>query len=457
MNRIQGRAGIVLILVAALLVGALFFTGEYLIEGGDWVIFSGSPHVYNGGNIGCGTVTDRDGNLLLDLTAGRTYSGDAALRLSTVHWLGDRQGYISAPALAHYAEEMAGYDVLNGVYSYANAGGAAELTLSAQVQKVALEQLGSRKGTVAVYNYQTGQLICAVTTPTYDPDNVPDIAGDTTGAYEGVYLNRLTQSVYIPGSIFKTVTAAAALESIDGIEDMTFECTGKYVINGGKVTCESKHGTLTLKKALEKSCNCAFAQVAELLGGETLQYYVDQFQITKGVTFDGITTAAGGFDVSSGDMLEVAWSAVGQGNDQVNACRFLTYMGAIAGGGIGVEPYLVERIQVGSSTAYQAKAVSTGRIMSTATALTLQQYMRGNVQNNYGDENFPGLTVCAKTGTAQVEGSEKSTATFCGYTLDEDYPFAFIAIVENAGYGSKVCVPIMSAVLEACRELYAAQ
>ena len=448
---------IVLILVAALLVGTLFFTGEYLIEGGDWVIFSGSPHVYNGGNIGCGTVTDRDGNLLLDLTAGRTYSADAALRLSTVHWLGDRLGYISAPALAHYAEEMAGYDVLNGVYSYANAGGAAELTLSAQVQKVALEQLGSRKGTVAVYNYQTGQLICAVTTPTYDPDNVPDIAGDTTGAYEGVYLNRFNQSVYIPGSIFKTVTAAAALESIDGIEDMTFECTGKYVINGGKVTCESKHGTLTLKKALEKSCNCAFAQVAELLGGETLQYYVDQFQITKSVTFDGITTAAGGFDVSSEDMLEVAWSAVGQGNDQVNACRFLTYMGAIAGGGIGVEPYLVERIQVGSSTAYQAKAVSTGRIMSTATALTLQQYMRGNVQNNYGDENFPGLTVCAKTGTAQVEGSEKSTATFCGYTLDEDYPFAFIAIVENAGYGSKVCVPIMSAVLEACRELYTAQ
>lgn len=456
MNRIQGRTGIVLILVIALLAGMVFFTGEFLVKGDDWVIFSGSPHVYSSGNIGCGTVTDRDGNLLLDMTSGRVYSDDLALRCSTIHWLGDRSGYISAPALPYHSEAMAGYDVLNGLYSYANAGGTAELTLSAAVQKVALEQMGDRKGTIAVYNYKTGQLICAVTTPNYDPDNVPDIAEDTTGAYEGVYVNRFTQSVYIPGSIFKTVTAAAALEAIDGIEDMTFECTGKYTIDGGKVTCESKHGTLTLKKALMKSCNCAFAQIAELLGAETLQYYVDQFQITESVAFDGITTASGGFDPGE-DMLQTAWSAVGQGNDQINACRFLTYMGTVASGGNGVEPYLVEKITVGGKTTYEATASATGRIMSTETAKTLQEYMRNNVENNYGDENFPGLTVCAKTGTAQVEGSEKSTATFCGFTLDEEYPFAFIAVVENSGYGNKVCIPIMSAVLAACWEVYAAE
>ena len=67
MNRIAGRAGITILLVLALLAGMVFFLFEYVVEAGDWVIFAGSPHVYNGGNIGCGEITDRNGQLLLDM------------------------------------------------------------------------------------------------------------------------------------------------------------------------------------------------------------------------------------------------------------------------------------------------------------------------------------------------------------------------------------------------------
>ena len=74
MNRIAGRAGITLLLVLALLAGLVFFLFEYVVTAGDWVIFSGSPHVYNGGNIGCGAVTDRDGTMLLDLNASRLHA-----------------------------------------------------------------------------------------------------------------------------------------------------------------------------------------------------------------------------------------------------------------------------------------------------------------------------------------------------------------------------------------------
>ncbi len=451
MNRIAGRTFVVLLLAAALLSGMVFFTGELLVKGDEWVTFSGSPHVYNGGNIGCGVVTDRDGTLLLDLTGNRTYADNRALRLSTIHWLGDRQGNISAPALSYHAEALAGYDLLNGVYAYGDAAGQATLTLSASVQQAALEAMGDYKGTVAVYNYKTGQILCAVSTPTYDPDNVPDIAGDTTGKYDGVYLNRFIQSTYIPGSIFKTVTTAAALESIPDIQQRTFHCDGVYEIGGSRVTCEVVHGDTDLKAALAKSCNCAFAQIMEELGGDTLARYVQQFQITQKVSFDGITTAKGNFDVSSGELIDIAWSGIGQGNDLVNPCAFLRFMGAIAGDGVGAEPYLVEKVTVGKKTTYDAGTTKGERVMSSNTAKILQEYMRNNVESKYGTDKFPDMTVCAKSGTGEVGGEQKPNAMFCGFVTDEEYPLAFIVSVENGGYGSEVCIPIISQVLSECK------
>lgn len=90
--------------------------------------------------------------------------------------------------------------------------------------------------------------------------------------------------------------------------------------------------------------------------------------------------------------------------------------------------------------------------MSEDTAAILQEYMRNNVVNNYGADNFPGLTVCAKSGTGQVSG-QRPNAMFVGFVSDEQYPLAFIAAVENAGYGKQVCVPILSKVLSACRDV----
>ena len=453
MNRIAGRSLIVMLLVFALVGGMGYFCWEFISHGGEWATFNGSPHVYNGSNIGCGVITDRDGTVLLDMTGKRTYAESTALRKATLHWLGDRQGYISAPALAYYAEELAGYDALNGVYAFGDAEGKTELTLSAQVQMAALEAMGDRKGTVAVYNYLTGEILCAVSTPNYDPDNVPDINGDTTGRYDGAYLNRFVQSSYIPGSIFKTVTVAAALECIPDIQDRTFYCDGRYTIGADAVTCEAAHGETTLKSALSRSCNCAFAQIVTLLGPDNLQRYVDRFQITRSQSFDGITTAAGNFDISSGEMIAAAWSGIGQGNDLVNPCRFMTFMGAIAGGGSAAEPYLVSQVKVGSNTTYRAKTASTGRIMSEETAKILQELMRNNVESSYGSDNFPGMTVCAKSGTGEVGGDQKPNAMFCGFVLDSEYPLAFVVAVENGGYGSYVCVPILSRVLEACKEV----
>jgi len=438
----------VFLLIFVLIGGLCFFLYEYANYADTWVVSPGSPHVYNSTNIGMGSVVDRNGETLLDIGENRVYASDLAIRKSTLHWLGDRKGQISAPAVSHYAKEMTGFDVIEGLYSYSGAGGEAVLTLSADIQTTALKAMEDYKGTIAVYNYKTGEILCAVTTPNYDPDDVPDIESDTSGQYEGVYLNRFVQSAYVPGSIFKVVTSAAALDSIDDIEEQTFSCKGKY----GAVTCESSHGKQSLKKALANSCNCAFAQIAEQLGKERLEKYVRQFQVADAISFDGITTAKGKFDIETANKTEFAWSAIGQHTNLINPCRYMTFMGMIAGGGQAAQPYLVSRVSADGEVNYKAESTVSDRVMTEEVACTLQEYMRNNVETKYGAKNFPGLTVCAKSGTSQLGGGEKSNAMFTGFVTDEEYPLAFIVVVENGGYGSSTCVPILSKVLAACKE-----
>ena len=453
MNRVTKRTWIMGLFLAVLLGGMMFFLWEYVTQAGEWVTFPGSPHVYNNANIGCGTVTDRSGNVLLDITEERTYSSDETTRKSTLHWLGDRKGYISASAVSHYAGKMAGFDLVSGVYDSSGEGGEMNLTLSARVQNAALEAMNGRKGTVGVYNYKTGEILCALTTPTYDPDNVPDIASDTSGQYDGVYLNRFLQSTYVPGSIFKVVTTAAALDCVPDILDKTFTCYGAYEYGTEKVTCEKAHGTLTLKTALANSCNCAFAQIAELVGKKNMVKYVEQFGVTDSLSFDGVTTAEGNYDISNTAPVSFAWSCIGQHTDLINPARYMTFMGAIAGGGVSAEPYLVSEVRSGEELTYEAKTKTTGRIMSQDVADQVKAYMRNNVQSVYGDWNFNGMNVCAKSGTSQLGGGQKSNAMFAGFVEDEQYPLAFIVVVENGGYGSATCVPVLSKVLAACKSV----
>lgn len=451
MNRVARRSAAMVLLVVLLLGGVSFFVVEYFLKGRQWVMTSGSPHVYNGTNIGCGIVTDRDGVLLLDTDDGREYSQLEALRQSTLHWLGDRYGYISAPAVAAYAEEMAGFDPITGLYSYSGAG-VTTLTLSAQVQLAALEAMGDNKGTVAVYNYQTGEILCAVSTPTYDPDDPPQITDDNEAAYEGVYMNRFTMSSYVPGSIFKLVTAAAALEEIGDIREQTFHCTGSYDYPTDPVTCEYAHGELDFDSALAQSCNCAFASIVDQLGPQTLERYVRQYQVTEPVSFDGITTVSGNFTVEDAGPDQIAWAGIGQHKDQINPCAYLTFMGAIANGGAAVQPHIVSQVTCGSSVTYDASAKTGARIMPETVAQELGQMMRNNVVEKYGVENFPELTVCAKSGTAQSD-NKGSNAMFAGFVADESLPLAFIVVVEEGGYGRQACVPIIAKILEVCQEV----
>ena len=449
MKKVSGRAIFPLILAIVLLAGTVLLCVRYFVKAGEWVTFSGSPHVYTGVNLDGGIVTDRDGTLLLDSTDGRTYSADAVTRTATMHLLGDRYGYIQAPLLGSFADDMIGFDKINGLYGAEGTEANAALTLSAAAQTAAYQALGNYHGTVGVYNYKNGEILCAVTSPSYDPDNMPDVDADTSGAYDGVYVNRFFQAAYTPGSIFKIVTLAAAIETVPDWENLTFTCEGKTIIGGQEIICEGVHGTITLKQALAHSCNVAFGELAGEIGTKALMEYAEKLGLSESFECDGIPVKAGTVDLKDADAGDLAWAGIGQYTDQVNALTFMRAMGRIAGGGTGAEPYLMAKITRGEKTAYEAKTETSSRALKAETAAKLTEYLRNNVATMYGDWQFGGLNVCAKSGTAEHEG-ETADAMFAGFCVDENCPLAFVVFVENGGSGSAVAAPIAAKVLQVC-------
>lgn len=449
MKKVSRRALFALALAAVLAVGTLAFCVKYAANAEKWVTFSGSPHVYTGTNLTGGKIYDRSGVRILNTTDGRVYSTDEAVREATVHLLGDRYGYISAPLLGNFSEQMIGYDKITGLNEASKGTASARLTISAEVQKAALQALGSYHGAVGVYNYKTGEILCAVTSPSYDPDNIPDIAGDETGTYDGVYLNRFFDAAYTPGSIFKLVTSAAALEKSASAQTETHTCTGKTIIGGQEIICMSSHGTLAMPEALAHSCNVYYGELAASLGKDTLQAVCDKLGLNGTLTCDGYT-ARSTVDLSNADDGSVAWAGIGQYTDQITAIQFLRFMGVIANGGEAAEPYLMQKISRAGQMVYEAETKTTGRLLSEETAEALGSMMRGAVVNQYGAWQFGSLTVCAKSGTAERENGP-ADAMFAGFVQDEAYPLAFVVFVERGGSGSQTAAPIAAKVLNVCK------
>ena len=112
----------------------------------------------------------------------------------------------------------------------------------------------------------------------------------------------------------------------------------------------------------------------------------------------------------------------------------------------------VSHVSTDGGLTYEAETVLSDRILSADVAERLQSYLRNNVVSVYGAERFPDMAVCGKSGTSQLGGDQEPNAMFAGFVLDDKYPLAFIAVVENGGYGSSTCVPILNKVLAACKE-----
>lgn len=264
MKKIERRAGFCLLLALILLLGLALFTARFVAYGGQWYASS-----VNMGRHALGRVLDRDGDVLsaVDENGKRTYYPNATVRKATLHAVGDASGKIGTGALLAFADKLSGYNLITGAYTPLGAGNDLYLTLDARLNYEAYQALNGRKGAVGVYNYQTGEILCMVSTPSFDPESPPDIqAGDDR--YEGVYVNRFLSGTFVPGSVFKTITLSAAIETMPDLFQRTFTCTGATEVGGESITCPRTHGTLDVYSALSRSCNGVFAQLAAEIGAD---------------------------------------------------------------------------------------------------------------------------------------------------------------------------------------------
>ena len=443
MKKIEKRAIMCLLLAFVLLTGVGIFSYRYVAHGDDWASYEGNRDVYNEGDLSKGKLYDTNGTLLMQNTPdGMIFNDDASVRTALMHITGDKDNNISTGANRAFTDELIGYNLINGVYSLNNAGKDVSLTLDANICATAYEALAGRSGTVGVYNYKTGEILCMVSSPTYDPVDPPSEPED------GVYINRFTSATFVPGSIFKLVTAAAAIENLDDAYTWEINCTGS-VSYGGEyaVTDVSAHGTVDLEKALEVSCNCYFGQLAEKLGPVLLEKYTEKAGLMTSYDIDGIKTTEGTFDFPDSGM-NLAWTGIGQWEDMINPCSMMVYMGAIANGGEATHPNIVK------PTTFMGKQIDkittkTTNMIDSTTAASLTEMMANNVVSHYGSENFPGLSLCAKSGTAEVGDYKEPHAWFAGFLNDDSNPYAFIVLVENSGYGADVAGAVANTVLQA--------
>ncbi len=454
------RALAIYALIGAFLVGVVFLIGGFVLNGETWALKRFNQHLFTGGSLtSAGTIYDTNGTILAQTKNGeRVFNDSSRIRKATLHMVGDTAGYISTGIHSIFRSELTGYNLIDGVHRLKEdgEGNNITLTLNADVCATALDALGGRKGTVGVYNYKTGEILCMVSSPTYDPERKPtDIDTDKTGKYDGIYLNRFLSGVYTPGSTFKIVTAISAIDNIPDIFTQKFTCKGKMQTNGGVIYCNEKsgHGTLTFEQALNKSCNIAFAQIALQLGAEKLTATAEQLGFNQAMQMDGINIAISKFDLSGADERGIGQAGLGQHTTLVNPYHMLTIMGAIANGGTPVTPYVVKSITTPGGLTLKKGSANTGEAyLSASTASKMVELMRSNTIHFYGDSRFPsGMQICGKTGTGEVGGDKAPHAWFVGFSQNPATPYAFVVVVENGGSGYQQAIPIANKVLAAIR------
>ena len=431
MKKIQRRAYSALLVALCLLCGMGVYVWRFATQSRAWAGFSANQAVYENGRVVTGTISDRSGLVLASVSDGkRTFSEDAAIRTACVHAVGDREGNIGTGALRLFAEQLSAYSPVTGL---APGGGTVTLSVDAALQTEALAALAGRAGTVALMDYKTGEVLCMVSSPAFDPDAGID---ETDKRYDGAYLNRCISAAYPPGSVFKLVTLAAALETVPDLYERRFDCTGSTVVDGNTIKCTGVHGSQTIEQALANSCNCAFAALALELGGETLARYAADLGVSGSLSLNGAATTPGRFDAAGDGSAALAWSGVGQSTDLVCPLAMLRFSAAVANGGTAIQPTLL----AGEKT-------EAHNIMSTDMAEKLKAMMNFNVVSAYGEWNFPGLKLCAKSGTAEV-GDGTSHAWFTGFLDDEAHPWAFVVLIENGGGGARNAGPVANTVLQ---------
>ncbi|MFE7765135.1 peptidoglycan D,D-transpeptidase FtsI family protein [Streptomyces sp. NPDC057438] len=352
-------------------------------------------------------------------------------------------------------------------------GGSVVTTLNAAAQKAAFEGLGDKKGAVVALDPKTGAILALASTPSYDPSTFAGISNKDSQTFSKLekdsdkpMLNRALRETYPPGSTFKVVTAAAALESgiVSGIDEKT-KTPDPYPLPESSNKLTNEHGVCknaTLRYALMVSCNTVFAKMSHSVGNEGMRAQAAKFGFNE-AELDVPVRAAESVYPEDNDPQN-AMAGIGQASNRATPLQMAMVASAVANDGELMKPYMVDQLRASNLDVIETHDPETlSQPMSSETAQKLQDMMETVVndpQGTGGRAKIGGdVTVGGKTGTAQhgVNNKEKPYAWFISYAKlsDGSSPVAVAVVVEDGAAnrgdisGGGVAAPIAKSVMQA--------
>ncbi|WP_110952917.1 peptidoglycan D,D-transpeptidase FtsI family protein [Anaerosinus massiliensis] len=326
------------------------------------------------------------------------------------------------------------------------------LTIDTKLQEIAARSLGDRNGAIIVLNPKNGAILAMVSRPGFDPNSIDQSWDKIQNDTSAVLLNRGTQGLYPPGSIFKTVILEAALTEDKNIVNATFNCPGYLKISDDYTLFEDHHavhGNLSLKEALTVSCNTTFATLALKLGPTKLDAAFQRFGFGKALESKDFTESQIKLpplgELNNGDLSQIG---IGQGQLLVTPLRMALVTSAFANNGTIMRPHLLHEIRtVDGDIIKEFHNEKWLEVTNKETSNIISEFMESVVQNGTGSAaRIQNIRVAGKTGTAE-NSQGQSHAWFIGFAPLESPEIVVVVLVENSGSGGKVAAPIAKKII----------
>jgi penicillin-binding protein A len=365
--------------------------------------------------------------------------------------------------LAGKQDEFA--SILSGLESQRKEGFDLVTNLDPDGQRAALQGLGGQKGAVVAIEPSTGKVRVMASVPGFDANRVPDDFNQLNRDPNKPLFNRATQELYPPGSTFKVVTAAAAMDSGKATPSSIFDGHSPRTISGAPLANAGgeQFGPISLTDALTNSVNTVFAQVGERVGPSTLLEYMDRFGFNEKPKLDypsdqmissGIRNGKGEL-VDSGSGFDIGRVAIGQGGLEgaivVTPLQMAEVAATVANGGKLMKPRFADRIvRKDGRVKDKVEPDLQSQVMKPETAKQLGDMMSKVVEEGTGTAAaLQGLRVAGKTGTAEVANRTANQAWFIAFAPVGKPKIAIAVTIERTqGQGGTVAAPIAKRVLE---------
>lgn len=343
-----------------------------------------------------------------------------------------------------------------------------ELTVDPALQRAALRQLGENRGAVVALDPRTGAVLASVSTPSFNPELL--LGDDAASQWEillsddsGPTRDRATREIYAPGSTFKTIVAAAALDTGTAGPGTSFDDPVVFQLPGSDATIANATGracndgvSATLLQAFVRSCNTIFADLAIQLGADDIGTTAEALGFNQDIEYEWqIPRAAWNTAALEDDPAALGQSGIGERDVRTTPLHMAMVAAAVANDGVTVTPHVVSRVLSADGIAEAETEVSElGRAMTSETAVTLTQLMERVVTEGTGRQaSVPGVRVAGKTGTATGTG-DFSNPWFIGFAPVDSPTIAIAVFIEGSAVsgesasGGSLAAPIAAHLID---------